>query len=186
MGTVCARSLSRQIGGGYRDMDVCGVDPGLGATGYAVLSMSGGRATVRDAGVCRSDAAADLPERLTQIETDFAGVLEQWRPAVVGVEQLYAHYRHPRTAILMGHVRGVLLATAARLGVEVRSFAATQIKRTLTGNGRASKGQVQRAIKATLGLTSLPEPFDVADALAVAYCCAAESARRAVMEPAAR
>jgi len=166
-------------------MEVCGVDPGLGVTGYAVLSVDGRAVAVRDAGVCRSNPSADLPDRLRQIETDFADVLEQWQPHVVGVEQLYAHYRHPRTAILMGHVRGVLLSVAAGLGIEVRSFAATAIKRTLTGNGRASKVQVQRAIKATLGLTALPEPADVADALAVAYCCAVSVGREA-LEPARR
>ncbi len=152
-------------------MEVCGVDPGLGTTGYAVLGLETERILIRDAGICRTDDSAPLPERLNQLERDFAGLLAQWRPAAVGVEHLYAHYKHPRTAILMGHARGVLLATAARYDVRVHDFNATQVKRYLTGNGRASKTQMQRAIKSALALPNLPEPSDVADALAVALCC---------------
>lgn len=153
-------------------MEVCGVDPGLRITGYAILTLDGERTTIRDAGICRTDADAGLPRRLTQLQSDFTGILEQWRPCVIGVEQLYGHYRHPRTAILMGHARGVILATAASFGIEVRDLGATQVKRYLTGNGRASKAQMQRAVKAALGLSAVPEPHDVADALAVALCCA--------------
>ena len=153
-------------------MEVCGVDPGLGITGYAVLTLDGEAVVIRDAGVCRSDTKAGLPERLAQLESDFAGIVEQWRPCVMGVEQLYSHYAHPRTAILMGYARGVILATAARFGVQVKDFSATQVKRYLTGNGRASKAQMQQAVKRALGLDALPEPCDVADALAVALCCA--------------
>ena len=153
-------------------MDVCGVDPGLGTSGYAILTLTDGPPTVREAGVCRTDPEAELPTRLDQIERDFTNILEQWRPRVMGVEQLYAHYRHPRTSILMGHARGVILAVAARFDVAVRSYNATRVKRFLTGNGRASKSQVQRVIQNTLQLSSVPEPDDVADALAVGLCCA--------------
>jgi crossover junction endodeoxyribonuclease RuvC len=92
----------------------------------------------------------------------------------VAVEQLYAHYKHPRTAILMGHARGVILQQAAEAGAEVESFAATRIKKSLTGNGHAAKGQMQRAIQAMLALPHVPEPPDVADAIAIALCCANE------------
>jgi crossover junction endodeoxyribonuclease RuvC len=73
---------------------------------------------------------------------------------------------------LMGHARGVILATARLAGAEVKSFAATRIKKSLTGNGRAAKSQMQRSIKTVLALAKLPEPADVADAIAVALCCA--------------
>lgn len=176
-------SARRQLGAGeHFDMDVCGIDPGLDTSGYAVLSIADGDAreskrktgVIRDAGVCRTDVSASLHRRLSQIEADFTELFEQWRPAAVGVEQLYAHYKHPRTAILMGHARGVILATAARCGVEVYSFSSTHVKRYLTGNGRASKEQMQRAIMSHFSLTKMPEPGDVADALAVALCCAHE------------
>jgi len=167
-------------------MDVCGIDPGLGTSGYAVLSVDDGPLVVRDAGVLRTDPRMELPDRLAQIETDLAALLEQWRPALIGVEQLYAHYAHPRTAILMGHARGVMLAVAARFHVTVESFNATQIKRFLTGNGRASKAQVQRAVTTALRLSRIPEPNDVADALAVAMCCARKRQYPAPMEPSLR
>jgi crossover junction endodeoxyribonuclease RuvC len=150
---------------------ICGIDPGLAVTGYAVVQARGDQMTAVDAGVCRFDESRPLPERLADIERDITGILEEHRPYVVAVEELYAHYAHPRTAILMGHARGVILLAAARLGIEVRSYAATRIKRYLTGNGRATKVQVQRAIQSALGLPALPEPPDVADALAIAMAC---------------
>jgi crossover junction endodeoxyribonuclease RuvC len=86
------------------------------------------------------------------------------------MEQLYAHYEHPRTAILMAHARGVLFLAASLHGLPVVSYSATQIKKTITGSGRAGKDQVQRTIQNELGLDKLPEPPDVADALAVGLC----------------
>jgi crossover junction endodeoxyribonuclease RuvC len=86
------------------------------------------------------------------------------------VEQLYAHYAHPRTAILMAHARGVIFLAAAQHNLAVHSYNATRIKKTITGNGRAPKDQVQRTIQRELGLAQLPEPPDVADALAAALC----------------
>ena len=88
----------------------------------------------------------------------------------MAVEQLYAHYEHPRTAILMAHARGVLLLAAGQNGLPVVSYNATRIKKTVTGNGRATKEQVQRTIQRELGLAAVPEPPDVADALAAALC----------------
>jgi len=161
---------------------VCGIDPGLGVTGYAVLRASGERMSVLDAGVCRFDEKLPLPERLGCLERDITGVLSEHQPSVVAVEELYAHYKHPRTAILMGHARGVILLSAARLGMEVRSYAATHIKRYLTGNGRATKVQVQRAIQTALGLSTLPEPSDLADAMAIAMCCAGDISAKRPME----
>jgi crossover junction endodeoxyribonuclease RuvC len=97
-------------------------------------------------------------------------IIEQFQPKVMAVEQLYAHYQHPRTAILMGHARGAVFLAAAQRGLEVASYNATRVKKTITGNGRASKDQVQRTIQRELGLAKIPEPSDVADALAVALC----------------
>ena len=156
------------------DALVCGIDPALGTSGYAVLRCAGEALTVVDAGACRSDEQEPLALRLVAIERDICSVFEEHRPDVVAIEELYSHYKHPRTAILMGHARGVMLLAAARMGIEVRGYAATRIKRFLTGNGRATKQQMQRAIQKTLGLASVPEPPDVADALAIAMCCAAD------------
>ena len=152
-------------------MDVCGIDPGLDTSGYAVVRADGADLTVLDAGICRTDTSMTLPQRLAQIEADFSGLLERWPVDTVAVEQLYAHYKHPLTAVLMGHARGVIIATAARFERPVRHYAATQVKRFLTGNGRASKAQMQRGVMTAYGLPCLPEPHDVADALAIAMCC---------------
>jgi crossover junction endodeoxyribonuclease RuvC len=94
--------------------------------------------------------------------------MRTFRPAALACEELYAHYRHPRTAILMGHARGVVLLQAARAGLEIIPLAATHVKKLLTGSGRATKRQVQLAVTATFNLPTVPEPDDVADALAIA------------------
>ena len=153
------------------DAVICGIDPGLGTTGYAVLRRNGENLTILDAGVCRYPAADSLENRLVSLQSDIAAILDDHRPDAIGVEALYAHYKHPRTAIVMGHARGVILLEAGRRQIEVKNLPATQVKRYLTGNGRASKVQIQRAIKATLGLPAIPEPPDLADALAIALCC---------------
>lgn len=155
-------------------MIVCGIDPGLGVTGYAVLRVTGETPSILDAGVLATTTSAGMADRLTQLAEEFEDVMTQWKPTTVGLESLYSHYKHPRTAIQMGHARGVIMMTASRLGAEVQSFSATHIKRYLTGNGRAGKSQVQRAIQAVFGLAQPPEPNDVADAIAAAYCCARE------------
>ena len=159
------------------DAVICGIDPGLGITGYAVLRVSGATSQILDAGVCRFEKRPPLSERLLAVHRDVSEILTEHRPDIVAVEDLYAHYNHPRTAILMGHARGVILHAAAAAGIDVRSYGATRIKRFLTGNGHASKSQMQRAVQVALNLDALPEPNDVADALAIALCCASETAQ---------
>ena len=156
-------------------MRILGVDPGLQVCGYAVIEADAGSEKLIEAGVFRTDSSVSLGKRLVQIAEDTETVLKKLRPEIVAVEELYSHYKHPKTAILMGHARGVILQKASAAGAEVRSFAATRIKKSLTGNGRASKMQMQRAIQSMLGLAQLPEPADVADAIAVALCCANET-----------
>lgn len=149
-----------------------GIDPGLQRTGYAILSV-GERledAALIEAGVIRLSSRASLEKRLVELGQSLAMIIDAQRPAVMVCEQLYAHYKHPRTAILMGHARGVILETATRMGVRVLSVAATNVKKMLTGNGHASKGQMQRCIARTLRLNRLPEPHDVADAIAIGLC----------------
>jgi crossover junction endodeoxyribonuclease RuvC len=154
---------------------ICGIDPGLNNTGYGLIEVGPRPTDVRliEAGVLRTAADASLSQRLAELTEAVVEVFAEHRPDLVAVEQLYSHYQHPRTAILMGHARGVLLASAARAGADVVHLSATRVKRALTGNGRASKAQVQRAIMATLGLAAPPEPADVADALAIAICAGA-------------
>ncbi|MBN1124360.1 MAG: crossover junction endodeoxyribonuclease RuvC [Sedimentisphaerales bacterium] len=155
-------------------MILCGIDPGLQVCGYAIVQREQNQENLLEAGVFRSDSSAPLEERLQQIAKDMGDILNRFKPDIVAVEELYSHYKHPRTAILMGHARGVILLQAANAGARLHSFAATRIKKSLTGNGRAGKMQMQRAIQSTLGLARTPEPPDVADAIAVALCAANE------------
>ncbi len=151
---------------------VMGVDPGLGVTGYAVLSLDDAEREPRliDGGVLKSDARAPIEARLRELHEDLACVLRAREPHAMAVESLYSHYKHPRTSIVMGHARGVIFLAAAQAGVAVESYAATEIKKSLVGVGRATKAQVQRMAQQRLGLAEPPEPEDFADAVAAAYC----------------
>ena len=152
---------------------ILGVDPGLRVTGYAVLEVQARAPHVCEAGIVRTStgtAASDVALRIRCLYDGIVEVLEQFHPGVMVVEQLFAHYEHPRTAILMGHARGVVLLAAAQRNVPVVSYAPARIKKTITGHGRASKEQMQHAMMSELRLPRLPEPHDVADALAVALC----------------
>ena len=162
-------------------MKILGIDPGLQVCGYAVIESKLLDTKLVEAGVFRTDGKAELAERLNQIAEDIGQIVKSHKPKMVAVEQLYAHYKHPRTAILMGHARGVILQKAAESGAEVKSFAATRIKKSLTGNGHASKSQMQRTIQTVLALPDLPEPADVADAIAIALCCATESCKKIIL-----
>jgi crossover junction endodeoxyribonuclease RuvC len=152
---------------------ILGVDPGLHLTGYAIVEVGPQKPIVCEAGLIRATEGrtpADMAQRLRSVYDSIVEILDQFRPQVVVVEQLYAHYEHPRTAILMAHARGVIFLAAAQRGLPVISYNATRVKKTITGNGRAPKDQVQRTVQRELGLAQLPEPPDVADALAVALC----------------
>ena len=153
-------------------MRILGVDPGLGVCGYAVVECAGGREELVEAGVVQTDEKLAIEKRLNQIAVDFEAILARFQPEVVSIEQLYSHYAHPNTAILMGHARGVILQKCAQAGVEVKSFNATRIKKSLTGNGHASKEQMQKTVQLVLSLQEIPQPADVADAIAAAMCCA--------------
>lgn len=158
---------------------VLGIDPGLRITGYACLE-AGDRASRRsavpaaqviEAGVIRLRPARSVSERLAELDADLCDIIARLRPAAVAVERLYAHYKHPTTAIVMGHARGVVLLAIRRAGLELVELGATEVKKSLTGNGHAGKPQMQEGVRIRLGLSSRPEPADVADAMAMALCC---------------
>jgi crossover junction endodeoxyribonuclease RuvC len=153
-------------------MRILGIDPGLQVCGYACIETGTEGESLIEAGVIRTDTGSPIEQKLNRIAEDTQSLLENFRPDVVAVEELYSHYAHPKTAILMGHARGVILQRCVQATVEVRSFSATRIKKSITGNGRASKEQVQRTIQTILSLPQVPEPNDVADAIATALCCA--------------
>jgi crossover junction endodeoxyribonuclease RuvC len=151
-------------------MIVLGIDPGLNTTGYGVLDFVSGQPRLIEAGVVRSKASGSLGERVKEIHDGVADIITSLGPEVLAIEELYSHYDRPTTAILMGHARGVIILAAAEAGIPVVNYPATQIKKTITGNGHAAKWQMQEAVRRELNLPTFPEPPDVADALAIAMC----------------
>lgn len=149
---------------------IIGIDPGLVDTGYGVVDISGRRARLVEAGLVRTTADESVERRLGEIFEGVSSLLGEHKPAAVIVEDLYTSYRHPRTAVLMGHARGVILLAACSNGLEVVSYAPARVKKALTGRGTASKEQIQNMVQVMLGLEQAPEPDHVADALALALC----------------
>ena len=151
-------------------MRVLGIDPGLNISGYGILEGESGEFTVVEAGILQTNVKFTMDKRLAELGAELGAVIKQFKPDVMAIEDLYSHYNHPKTAIIMGHARGLIFYKAAEAGIEVVPYASTRIKKALTGNGRATKEQMQRSIQSRLNLQGIPEPPDVADALAVAYC----------------
>ena len=110
--------------------------------------------------------------RLHQLHTDLTDVITELRPGLVSVESVFSHPERAATGVRMGHARGVILLAAAQHGVEVVEHPPAQVKKALTGDGSADKTRMQSAIMTRCGLTTTPEPPDVADALAIALCAA--------------
>ena len=149
---------------------ILGIDPGLNITGYGVIEPPvGGKVRLLEAGIVRS-RSDELAGKIREVYDGVREILASFSPAAVAIEELYSHYDRPRTAILMGHARGAICLAAAQSGIPVFPYAATKIKKLLTGSGHAPKDQIQRAIQLELQLPRIPEPPDVADALAVALC----------------
>lgn len=152
------------------DTLILGIDPGLDTTGYGLLDVRSGRVSIREAGVIRTTPDESLPSRIEQIYEGVRELITGFHPAVMAVEQLHSVYEHPQTAILMGHARGVICLAAAQEAIAIASYRPTQVKKALTGSGRAGKEQMQRAIQHEFRLKEPPAPADVADAIAVALC----------------
>lgn len=155
-------------------MRILGIDPGLQLTGYGCVDLKprAREPVLVEAGVLRLKVKASLAFRLAQLRDDLDALLEELKPQVMVVEKLFSHYRQVRTAIIMGHARGVVLLAGQARGLRIEELAPTEIKRAVTGHGHASKIQMQRAIMNQCGLKQLPEPPDVADAIAIALCAA--------------
>jgi crossover junction endodeoxyribonuclease RuvC len=145
-----------------------GVDPGLVATGFGVLATGVRGLAVVDAGVINTSVGQALEARLNAIYRALYQIIESQAPALLIVEDLYTEYKFPRTAVLMGHARGIVYLAARQLDVPVLALTPAEVKRAVTGNGAAGKAQMQRAVQTLLGLQALPHPSHVADALGLA------------------
>jgi len=165
---------------------IIGIDPGLNVTGYGLIETFNAQIKLSEAGIIRLPRSNgdNLPERLRALFEELRQLLVEFHPQTMCLEEVYSHAFYPQTAILMSHARGVICLAARLAGVPVKSLSAKRIKQSVTGNGNASKLQVQRAVRHFFSLERTPHPPDVADALAAALCYAhslrhdSKSARR--------
>ncbi|HTY45629.1 MAG TPA: crossover junction endodeoxyribonuclease RuvC [Patescibacteria group bacterium] len=149
-------------------MRIVGIDPALTVTGYGVINIERDKIALIEAGIIKTSPRQMLVERLGSIYTAVQKLIADTHPDVLVVEKIYAHYRHPTTAYVLGHARGVICLACALQKVPLIEYAATRVKKAIVGKGLASKQQVQRVVAGILGLSSLPKYADVTDALALA------------------
>ena len=150
-------------------MRVFGIDPGSECTGYGCVETDGRRHRLVVCGGLRLPQGATFPERLRLIHDGLSAIIGDSRPDLVAIENIF-HSVNVRSALKLGHARGVAMLAAVQAGLPVVEYTPAEIKRAVVGYGRAEKSQVQQMIKLLLGLTAVPSPHDAADALAVAIC----------------
>lgn len=155
---------------------ILGIDPGSRATGFGVVEKRGAALQCVTAGVIRTSRESCLARRLGAIYQGVAGVIEEYGPGEVAVEEVF-QAKNPRSALILGHARGAAILAAANRGLEVFEYTPMEVKSAVVGYGRAEKSQVQHMVTVILGLQSAP-PRDAADALAVAVCHAHSSRLR--------
>lgn len=150
-------------------MRIFGVDPGSVRTGYGCIESFDSRYRVVDSGAVSLAATLAFPEKLMMLHTSLSDLLSRHRPDAMAVEDLF-HAKNARSALKLGHVRGVVLLAGSQAGIPIAEYTATEVKRAVVGYGRAEKQQVQQMVTLLLGLDKAPSPLDVSDALAVAVC----------------
>jgi crossover junction endodeoxyribonuclease RuvC len=153
---------------------IIGVDPGLSATGTAVLAIAGDGFEIVFTETKKTQSKDPASRRLAAIGYWFAEVLGKYKPAYVSVEEVFTHGKHPATAANMAQARGVILAVCGAARVEVMEYAPRRVKQAITGSGAASKEQVQKMVGRHLGLAEFPGDEHSADAAALALCAAFE------------
>ncbi len=149
-------------------MRILGVDPGLRATGFGLVEVKAGTVKILDAGSIEPNTKVLFEERIAKIYHLLSGIISAHQPHVLVLEKLYAHYRHPTTACLLGHVRGVICLLAHEHKVQLIEYSVKRIRQALVGNGNATKGQVQMFVKRLLNIESAQLNLDTSDALALA------------------
>jgi crossover junction endodeoxyribonuclease RuvC len=153
---------------GSSSIRILGLDPALRVTGYGVIQTRGRSVSLVEAGVVSPRSDRPLEERLAELHDGVAQILAETKPDIVVIEELYTSYKNPKTAILMGHARGVMCLASAQAGVPVRTLGHAHVKRALVGSGAARKDQVNAMVTRLLNLRKAPKPNDVSDALAIA------------------
>jgi crossover junction endodeoxyribonuclease RuvC len=150
-------------------MIILGIDPGIAIVGYGIIKYEENRFSVINYGAITTHSSMKLPDRLKEIFEDMNQLIDLYHPDVVAVEELFFN-KNVKTALTVGHGRGVALLAAANKHLEIFEYTPLQVKQSVVGYGRAEKAQVQQMVKVILSLNEIPKPDDVADALAVAVC----------------
>lgn len=150
-------------------MRVFGIDPGSDRTGYGCIDSDGRVHQLVRCGAVKAGAGATFPDQLSIIYRELSALLAEHRPECVAIENIF-HAINARSALRLGHARGVAMLAAIEAGVTVVEYTPAEIKRAVVGYGRAEKGQVAQMVKMLLGLDTIPKPHDATDALAVAIC----------------
>ncbi len=150
-------------------MKIIGIDPGYAIAGYGIVEYIGNKFKVLEYGAITTDSKTPFPQRLCALYEGLDEIIKKHKPDFAAFEELFFN-TNVKTAIAVGHARGVLILSAQRAGVPVYQYTPLQIKQAVTGYGRADKMQMQAMIKALLGLSKVPKPDDAADGLAVAVC----------------
>lgn len=150
-------------------MKIFGIDPGSERTGYGCIETDGRRHRLVACGAIAAPSRAPFSERLLAIHDGLRALLEEHRPDCVAIEDVF-HARNVRSALKLGHARGVALLAATAAGLSITAYTPAEVKRAVVGYGRAEKQQVQQMVCLLLGLETAPSPFDASDALAIAIC----------------
>jgi len=148
---------------------IFGIDPGSERTGYGCLQTDGSRHALIVCGCLAAPAHTPLADKLLVIHAGLSALLAEHRPDCVAIENIF-HAKNARSALRLGHARGVALLAASQAGLPVAEYSPAEIKRAVVGFGRAEKPQVGEMVRLLLGLDAVPSPHDVSDALAVAIC----------------
>ncbi|HFE51966.1 MAG TPA: crossover junction endodeoxyribonuclease RuvC [Bacteroidetes bacterium] len=157
------------MAGNSGPLRVLAIDPGTSTAGYALLDWEAGKAEVLKAGVIRQKPRQALSERLVVLYDRVEELIRTYRPGVLAIEDVF-FARNVRSSLKLGEARGVVIVAAARQGLEIAEYSPAEVKQAVAGHGAASKEQIQRMVATLLGLTEVPKPSDVADALAIALC----------------
>ena len=149
-------------------MKILGVDPALTVTGYGVIFAQDNKFSLIEAGIISTKAKDSIGRRLEKIYREVIRLISDTKPDCLVLEKIYAHYRHPTTAYILGQARGVICLASFVSNIPLAEYAATRVKKAVVGEGLASKLQVQRMVAGILKLEKLPGYTDVTDALALA------------------